>query len=240
MASVIIVDDELNALKMLELELNQSFSDLEIIGTFQNPLDALSVIQKEQPDILFVDIEMPNLNGFDLVRELDIKNTQVIFVTAYSQYAIQAIKANALDYLLKPLDSNELILAVNKALVNLQDNVQNKLEDILVKLDTTNKDIIKIPTSNGYAFLEKKSIIYCQSDSNYTHIYTMDKEFLVSKTLKFIQSLLPKEDFLRVHNSYLVNVSHIKEYSRKDGGYVIMSNGKNLRVSNSKKDIFNS
>lgn len=237
--TAIIVDDEINAIKMLAIELQQQFPDIEIVGQFQDPLLAVDAIDSLQPSILFVDIEMPYMSGFDLVKKLKYENVQIIFITAYSQYGIEAVKANALDYLLKPLDTDELRNAVKKALKAIESSKDNMMELIMERIDQFDKDSIKIPTSSGFAFVKKEDILYCQSESNYTHIVSQTKTYLVSKTLKYIQELLPEKDFLRIHHSYLVNVSHIAEYSRKDGGFVTLSNGKTLRVSNSRKDIFN-
>lgn len=237
MYSAVLIDDEINALKMLELELLTHFDNITILDKFQDPTIAVEQLNQLNPDILFIDIEMPTLNGFDVLEKTKI-SSQIIFTTAYSEYAINAIKANAIDYLLKPLDTDELLAAVNKAIENINNN-DNNIEEILKELKNAQKDIIRIPISNGYAFINKFDIIYCQSESNYTHIITTKKKHLISKTLKFIQNLLPENEFIRIHNSYLVNVTHIKEYSRKDGGYVLLSNNSKLRVSNSKKDIFN-
>jgi len=223
---------------MLELELKNHFPSIEIIGKYQLPEEAISSINKNEPDILFVDIEMPKLSGFDILRKVDCES-QIIFTTAYSQYAIDAIKANAIDYLLKPLDTEELIAAVNKAIENIKQKKNTQIEEILKKLDHIQSDILKIPTSSGYAFIKKTDIIYLQSESNYTHVITTDKTHLVSKTMKSIHATLPEDDFIRIHNSFVVNIFHIKEYSRKDGGFVVLSNDKTLKVSNSKKDIFN-
>lgn len=239
MTSAILIDDEINALRMLEIEIKSAFPDLEILGMFQNPEEALIEVNRQLPDIVIIDIEMPQMNGIDFVARMKSPQSQVVFVTAYSEYAIKAIKANALDYLLKPIDSEELQTAIRKAHDRLNTS-ESQLERLIGKMDDKARGIVKIPTSNGFAFLDKKDIIYCQSDSNYTHIYTSEKEYLVSKTLKTIQELLPQDDFLRVHHSFVVNVVHIKEYSRKDGGYVILSNGKSISVSKSKKDLFNS
>lgn len=237
MYKAVLIDDEINALKMLELELSNNFKNIEVVKKIQDPSDAVKQLNTLNPDIVFIDIEMPTLNGFDVLKKTNI-SSQIIFTTAYSQYAIKAIKANAIDYLLKPLDTDELLEAVNKAIYNIE-NDDNNIEEIIRKLNGSQNDIIRIPISNGYAFINKADIIYCQSESNYTHIFTVDKKHLVSKTLKFIQNLLPEKEFIRIHHSYLVNISHIKEYSRKDGGFVILSNKEKLRVSNSKKDIFN-
>lgn len=235
---VVLVDDEINALKMLELELRRFEDQFDIIGRFQNPIEALAFINKEEVDILFVDVEMPQMSGLDLIKSVQKKSLQVIVTTAYSQYAINALKASAIDYLLKPIDSEELDEAAKKALENLRKESANPLNTILQKLDQYNHNVIKIPTTYGYAFIDFDEIVYCKSESNYTNIVTSKKTILVSKTLKFIQDLLPDDRFLRVHNSYVVNLSHIKEYSRKDGGFVMVSNGEKIKVSSSKKDLF--
>jgi len=237
MYTAVLIDDEINASKMLEMELNSAFPSIRVLEKFQNPIKAISFITEHKPDLLFIDIEMPQLNGIDFVKQVDTSFSKVIFLTAYRQYAVEAVKSHAIDYLLKPLDSEELKTTVERAIKLINEKPEVDLEEILKKLKG-NVGQLKIPTTNGFAFLKLDDIIYCQSDSNYTHIFTTEKEYLVSKTLKSIQESLPESDFLRIHNSYLVNTSHIVEYTRKDGGYVILSNGVNLRVSNSKKDLF--
>ncbi len=238
MFTAVLIDDEINALKMLELELKDAFPLVKVLATFQNPLEASSFIQLHKPNILFIDIEMPHMNGIDFVRQLDVSFAKVIFLTAYKQYAIDAVRSNAIDYLLKPLDTNEFKIAVNRAIEKIKDDQERNFEKAFFDLKG-NANQLKIPTTNGFAFLKINEIIYCKSDSNYTHIFTTSKTYIVSKTLKFIQSALPKDSFLRIHNSYLVNADYISEYSRKDGGYVVLTDGTSLRVSNSRKDIFN-
>lgn len=238
MASVVIIDDEINAIRMLEIELKQLFPELDIIATFQNPLEALEFFKSNTSDILLIDIEMPQMNGIKFIRQTALEHTQIIFCTAYSNYAIEAIKNNALDYLLKPIDSQELYESINKALNNIKAS-KNPIEKILDKLDEQQSNVVKIPTKNGYTFIQKSEIIYCESESNYTHIYTTKNKLKIAKTLKYIQSCLPSENFLRIHSSYLVNIDFIQEYSRTDGGFVTLKSGKKLSVSNSKKNVFN-
>lgn len=237
MYKTVLIDDEISSLKMLELELLQAFQSIDVIGSFQNPIKAIPFITEQKPDILFIDIEMPQLNGIDFIKQIDTSYCQVIFLTAYEQYAIEAVKSNAIDYLLKPLDTEELRSAVERAISLIEDQPYSDVEaDIKQIASKTNQ--LKIPTTNGFAFLKIEDIIYCQADSNYTHIHTTSKTHIVLKTLKSIQDALPNETFLRIHNSYLVNNMHIREYSRSDGGYVILSNDVNLRVSRTKKDLF--
>lgn len=237
MYTAVLIDDEINALKMLELELKLSFPTIEVVQKFQNPLKAISFLEEHQPQFIFIDIEMPQINGIDLLKQIDTSFSKVIFLTAYKQYAIEAVRSNAIDYLLKPIDTEELKVAVNRALDLIKIEANRKQESVLSELKTSINQL-KIPTSNGFAFLKISDILYCKSDSNYTHIYTTEREYIVSRTLKSIQESLSESSFLRIHNSYLVNVEHVKEYTRKDGGYVILSNGVTLRVSNSRKDVF--
>ena len=241
MIKALLVDDEINALRMLELELSNAFPEIQIVDKLQNAREAIAVFENTKPDILIIDIEMPQMNGFEFVNSIQSDDCQVIFATAYSQYGIEAVKANALDYILKPIDTQELKDAVSKALRNIERKKLDSLQsiDLLIqKIESSQSAQIKIPTSNGFVFLKKEDIIYCQSESNYTHIHTTQKSYLVSKTLKYIQELLPEDSFARIHASFLVNINHIKEYSRKDGGFVILSNNLQLKVSESKKDFF--
>lgn len=233
----LIIDDEIKAAKMLEIELNKLFSDIEIIGIFQQPELGIQAINEQQPDLVFLDIEMPKKSGFDVLKECSFRKMQVIFVTAYSEYALQAIKANALDYILKPIDTDELKAAVEKAKSALEQQKFNQFQFLIEKLDSTGDKLIKIPSGDQILFFQANDIVYCKAESNYTSVVTIKKKILISKTLKYMEEMLPKDDFIRIHQSFIVNKNHINAYSRLDGGYVTLSNGDTARVAKNKKNL---
>ena len=233
----IIIDDEIKAAKMLQIELEKLFPEIDIIGNFQQPELGIQAIDKQKPDLVFLDIEMPKKSGFDVLKSCQFRKMQVIFATAYSEYALQAIKANALDYILKPIDNDELESAVNKAKQKIEEQNFNQFQFLIDKLENDEKDFIKIPSGDQILFFQPEEIIYCKAESNYTLILTTKQKILVSKTLKYMEELLPKNDFIRIHQSFVINKNHIRAYSRLDGGYVTLSNGDTARVAKNKKNL---
>jgi len=182
---------------------------------------------------------MPVMNGFEMLQHLTYKSFDVIFTTAYDEYAIKAFKVNAIDYLLKPIDIDELIEAVNKVtLKQKKDEQYSRIDEVLKSIETPTikKEKVALPIDGKIQMIPFESIIYCESDSNYTFIYFPDKKVILSKTLKEIEKLINHSDFFRVQNSFLVNLNHIKEYIRGEGGELIMSNGNEVRVSRNKKE----
>ncbi|MEM7101979.1 MAG: LytTR family DNA-binding domain-containing protein [Bacteroidota bacterium] len=234
---VIILDDEVKAAKMLEIELNTLYPDMEVVGSYQEPESGIDGINTLQPDILFLDIEMPKKSGFDVLKAVNYHRMQVIFVTAYSEYALDAIKANALDYILKPIDTEELDNAVKKAIQRIESQKFNQLQFLLEKLDVNNQEFIKIPSGDQILFFQTDEIIYCKAESNYTTVITEDQKILISKTLKYMESILSQNVFIRIHQSYIINKHHIRSYSRLDGGYVTLSNGDRAKVARNKKNL---
>lgn len=232
----IIIDDEVKASLMLEIELRQLFPDIEILGTYQQADAGVVAINELKPDLLFLDIEMPKKSGFDVLKEITHSNIQVIFVTAYSAYALDAIKANALDYILKPIDTEELKIAVQKAKEKQSEQKIDQFHFLLSQLDH-DKQLIKIPSGDQILFFRSEEIVYCKAESNYTSIITTQQKILVSKTLKHIEQLLKGSMFIRIHQSYLVNKEHIRAYSKLDGGFVVLSNGDHAKVAKNKKDL---
>lgn len=234
-----IIDDEENNTEVLELMLQKHCKQIEKIVCFNNPKEGLKQILEKQPDIVFLDIEMPGLNGFDLLNKIDTIEFKLIFTTAYDKYAVKAFKYSAIDYLLKPIDKNELIHAVERA-----SNTKTHVEQIQVLHDAvSNKketpDKIAISVSEGIIFIHTADIIHCKSDSNYTTLFMkQDKKLTASKTLKDIEDLLGSQHFIRVHSSHLVNKNEIQMYQRSDGGDLIMSNGSHIPVSRDKKSSF--
>ncbi len=233
----IIIDDEVKAAKMLQIELERLFPSIKIIGNFQQADLGIKAIDKEEPDLVFLDIEMPKISGFDVLRLCQFRKMQVIFATAYSEYALQAIKANALDYILKPIDTSELESAVKKAQQKIEEQNFNQFQFLLDKLESDRKNFIKIPSGDQILFFQSEEIIYCKAESNYTSIFTTQQKILVSKTLKHMEGLLPQKEFIRIHQSYIINKNHIRAYSKLDGGYVTLSNGDTARVAKNKKNL---
>ena len=236
----IIVDDELHSLQTTEILVRKYCPEAEIIGLAETPEKGIELIDSLKPNLVFLDIAMPVMNGFEMLQHVTHHDFEIIFTTAYDEYAIKAFKVNAIDYLLKPIDVAELCEAVNKAKNKFDKNEDyNKIEKLLKIFGkpTIKKEKIALPIDGKIQMIPFASIIYCESESNYTYIYLADnKKVLLSKTLKDIEKLLDHPDFFRVQNSFLVNLNHIKEYIRGEGGELIMSNGDEVRVSRNKKE----
>lgn len=237
----ILIDDERNALEMLEWMLQKYSPEVEIVAMCDSPLDGLEKIKTLKPDLIFLDIEMPQLNGFDLLDRLGKHDSDVIFTTAYNQFAIKAFKICALDYLLKPIDPDDLKGAVQKAM-NKKSKVSSEQLELLmsyIKPEKPKSKRVALTASDHLIFVETDNIIYCESDSNYTIFFLKNGEkVMVSKTLKDVEEILDGSDFFRIHASYLINMKHVSKFTRGDGGYVVMSNNQHITVSRKKKDEF--
>lgn len=237
----IVIDDEQHCIDTLQWQINKYAPQIELVKTFISPIAALSFLQSNEIQLVFLDIEMPEMNGFELLKNCDNLNFDVIFTTAYDEFAVKAFKTSAIDYLLKPIDKSELIIAINKVVEKQKPEILPQQIEILYDALNAKKTIrkrIAVPTMEGLYFIKIKEILYCISDSNYTHIYLINnKVILVSKTLKEIEALLIDNKFLRIHNSHLINLQKIEKYIRGDGGYVIMDDKKSLSVSRSRKEI---
>jgi len=238
--TAIIVDDERHCREVLEHLLNRHFPDLKIIASCKDGPETLEVLTRESPDILFLDIEMPSMNGFELLEQSPRHDFDVIFTTAYNEYAIKAIKHSALDYLLKPVDKDELILAVQRA----QDRKPRRSTDV-IKDFLENINVRKMPrrfaasTLEGLIMVNADDILYCESDSAYCKLVFVDgRSMLLSKTLKEVEEALQHEHFCRIHHSYLVNMDYLQKYIKGEGGEVILTNGVNLPVSRTRKQDF--
>lgn len=235
----IIVDDEQHSLKTTELLVKKNCDEIEIIGIAENPEKGIELIDTLQPDLVFLDIAMPRMNGFEMLQHLTYKEFEVIFTTAYDEYAIKAFKVSAIDYLLKPIDKKGLIEAVKKVKSKFEkDEEYNKIDQLInsVSKPGIKKEKVALPIDGKIQLIPFASIVYCESESNYTFIHLEDKKLLLSKTLKEIERIIDHHDFFRVQNSYLVNLNHIKEYIRGEGGELVMSNGHEVRVSRNKKE----
>lgn len=235
----IIVDDEANAIRNLKWEIEQFCSDVEIIDTFINPTEAISAINYLKPDCVFLDIEMPEIDGFQLLKKLHYRDFDLVITTAFDNYAIRAFKENAIDYLLKPIDSDDLQRSVERIQKNKEKNtlgfkLTSVLESIAPKPTQTR---IALPLSGKIVFLEPKDILYCKSNGNYTEVYFENntKEVL-SRKLKDVEEIIDNTSFFRVHHSYLVNINHIKEFVKSDGKYLVLNNKATIPISRMKKD----
>lgn len=231
----IIVEDEKTSREILKNYLSKYCPSVEIVGEAENIDEALVLIRNNELDLLFLDVEMPYGSGFDLLDKFDKIDFEVVFVTAYNQYAIDALNNHASYYLLKPISIDELIKSVDY--VTQIKTKENELQSsvLVPKMGVTN-DKITIPTQEGFEVLEMKDIMYCKADDNYTELFLENNQKkLVSKTLKYFEDILATNGFARIHKSYLVNVSYIAAYKKGKGGTVALSNGKELSVSASKK-----
>lgn len=241
MIKTVVVDDEKKGRELLVKVLHNYCSGIEVVGQAETANQAYEVITSKKPDLVFLDIEMPNGTGFDLLKMFPKVGFNIVFTTAYDHYAIKAIKYSAIDYLLKPIDIDELQEAVAKVQdkANEEANNQHQNIDILLSALTNSNQVkkIAIPDQEGVAIVEISDIVRCQADSNYTLIFLKDGRKIVStKTLKEYNNLLDERTFMRVHNSFLINVDHIKKYIKGDGGQVVMSDDSIVEVSRRRKN----
>lgn len=240
MIKAIIVDDEPNCCENLATLLERYCPQVKVADICCSGQAALNAIIELNPDIVFLDIEMPHMNGFELLEKLQSIPFKLIFTTSYDQYAIKAIRFSALDYLLKPIDREELQNAVKKAMQELGKPIPQQLEVLLQKWHKSGNggQKIALPTLEGLQLIAIDQIISCESDRNYTTLYLKEKKkMLISRPLKEMEELLTDYSFLRVHHSYLVNLKEISKYIRGEGGYLIMSDGATVDVSRSRKEL---
>jgi two-component system LytT family response regulator len=240
MIKTLIVDDEEHCRDRIKKLIADYGENLEIIATCNTVEDALIKTKTLRPDLVFLDIKIHDKTGFDYLEQLEHYNFNLIFITAFDNYAIKAFKYSALDYLLKPVDSDDFINAIarlNKKSNSIDSDIRINALIKNLKSDEKKKTIT-IPTSNGFEILEIVDIIHCEADTSYTYIQTTTDKILVSKPIKFYEELLKELNFFRVHNSHLVNIAHIKKYTKGKGGYVTMSNNNHINVSTRRKEAF--
>ncbi|SDQ27146.1 LytR/AlgR family response regulator transcription factor [Flagellimonas zhangzhouensis] len=232
--TAIIVEDEANSREILRNYLAKYCNGVKLLGEAADIEQGLAQIKKHNPDLVFLDVEMPFGNAFDLLDKIPERNFETIFVTAYNQYAIDALNHHAAYYLMKPINIDELIKAVDY--VKDIKEKENALEgQVLQTAPIRAEGKITLPQQDGFQVLEVGDIYFCKADDNYTEIYLEKKKIVVSKTLKYFEDALKPYPFARIHKSYLVNVSEVVKYKKGKGGSVILSNGKELSVSASKK-----
>jgi two-component system, LytTR family, response regulator len=239
----ILIDDEPRGISSLQKLLQINCPNVDVIGSSTEVNEAINMIRKLLPDIIFLDIAMPVKNGFELLKELNDLNFEVIFVTAHNQFMIEAFHFSAVDYLLKPVEDNLLIEAVNRAKKRIELKSGHKqIETLLHNLQQkrpAHKMRICIPSLKGFQVVELDDILYAESYGNYTNLYIQNKPMIcTSKPMHEYEKLLEDAGFVRIHKSVLVNLLHVKEYLRGEGGSVILSNGHEVEVARRKKDIF--
>jgi len=242
MIKAIIVDDEKKCISLLQKMLVDVFPEVEIITATTQPDEAIKTIRTQQPDLVFLDIEMPNKSGFEVLEATRDIDYTVIFTTAYHQYAIKAIKFSALDYLLKPIDADEL----RDAMIRFKLKQKNHRHDTQLNLLFDNLKNqgggfkrLSLATNQGVIFINTTDIIYCEASGGYTYFHMKNGDKLItSKTMKDYEDVLTGNDFFRIHHSYLINTAQIKRYIKGEGGIAVMSNNAELPVSKRKKDEF--
>ena len=241
MLTAIIIDDETSSRNALRQKLANHCPEITIIAECETGEEGIKGIEGKRPDIIFLDVEMPRMNGFTMLQQLANKNFEVVFITAYDHYAIKAIKFSALDYLVKPVEVADLKIAVEKAVQKRTISAGNeRLELLLQNLMNDKKDQrIAIPSMEGLQFVETGNIIYLEAKSNYTCFYLKNNEKItVTKTLKDFEELLPVSVFIRIHHSYIINKNLVEKYIKGEGGQVVMKNGIVLDVARRKKEEF--
>ena len=240
MIDAIIIDDERHSCDALEMLIAKCCPQIQVAAICHSAEDGIKKIHELKPQLIFLDIEMPHMNGFQMLEQMDSINFEIIFTTSYDQYAITAFKFSALDYLLKPVDREELEKAVQKVAKKISPPVSQQLEILLQKINLPTRAVQKIalPTMQGLEFVPVDTIVSCSSSNNYTEFFLTDKKrLLVSRTLKEVEDMLADHSFLRVHNSHVVNLNSITRYVKGEGGYLVMSDNSTVDVSRSRKEF---
>ena len=242
MIRCVLIDDESNSLEMMEWLLKTYCPQVKIEAMCNAASKGIEAINKYKPDLVFLDIEMPHMNGFDMLEQFDKLFFDVVFCTAYDQFAIRAFKYSALNYLLKPIDPEDLKETIRRIEEKKSAPSREQIELLFESIKQTVKPTaqrIALTTGDGMIFVPTQDIVYCQAESNYTSVVLAGgKKIVVSKVLKEIDEALSGPDFFRVHNSYLINLNQISKFVRGDGGYVIMADGATVSISRSRRQEF--
>jgi two-component system, LytTR family, response regulator len=238
MITALIIDDEKNNRDSLKKLLKENCPSVQILGEAGSVQEATRFFEEHQPQLVFLDVEMPSGTGFELLRQLNKINFKVIFVTAHSHYALKAIKFSAIDYLLKPVDVDDLVESVKKAEAEIHFNYQAQYSGLLRNLEPGSMHKLAIPVKGGIAFLEPDNIIRLQADGTYTHIFLNGEKYTATKNIKEYEYLLTDFNFFRSHNSHLINLRHVKQFNKVDGFFVQMDDGSVAEISRRKKEEF--
>ncbi len=237
----VLIDDELSSLQNLEQKLIEFCPDVEIAAITQRPEEAILLIQQHKPDVIFLDIEMPRMNGFRMLDEVGHADFEIVFTTAYNHYAVDAIRISAFDYLTKPIALKDLQKTVERLSQRTRSYTKDKMETLRTSLAPTKsqEEKLAVPTGDGLEFIPIKNIIHIESSSNYSKIFLMEgSKILVTKQLGEFEEMLQPYHFFRIHNSHLINLLHVKKYSRGEGGQVTMQNDDIIDISRRKKEEF--
>jgi two-component system LytT family response regulator len=244
MLTTIVVDDEPLVLKNILFLLEKYCPQVQVLATAESAAEAKKLIEQYKPDLLLLDIEMPRGNGFDLLQSLKDFSFSVVFITAYEQYAIQAIKFSALDYILKPINHDDLVNAVNKAAEKIKDRQSTAaIEMLLQNYQQPSPALQKIalPASDKVNFAKLADIMYIKSEGNYTQVFLKQgNHYFVTKAIGYFEDILPAATFQRIHNEYIINLNYLEKYVRGKGGFVILENGTRIDVSARRKTSFTS
>jgi two-component system LytT family response regulator len=242
MIKAIIIDDEKNALDVLQMQIQQFCDDVQILAVCQGGTEGVKAINEFKPDLVFLDIEMPHVNGFDVLEMTKSHNFNVIFTTAYDQFAIKAFKFSAIDYLLKPIDILDLQQAIKKVKKQSDNyNLEEKIKVLLGQYKPTaiNRQKIALPVGNMLEFFDVDAIVRVESDSNYSHVHLINqKKITLSKTLKDVEENIKGDPFFRVHQSHLINTNHVEKAVKGENAYVLMKDGTTITISRNRKDEF--
>lgn len=235
--NIVIIDDEEDSISLLRIQLKRHCEQIGAIYSFSNPIKALEEIESLSPDLVFLDIEMPELNGFQLLEKLMPITFKVVFTTAYNEFAIKAFRFSALDYLVKPIDVNDLIEAVNKAAVKLNPS-DEQLNHFQRQMNSKRVNKIAVSSLSGVVFINLDDILYIEASSNYSILVLLDGEkVIVSKTLKDVQEILENRNFFRIHRQYIINLNKVKYFNKNDC-LLTLENNKQLQVARIQRDRF--
>jgi two-component system, LytTR family, response regulator len=240
MIRTIIIDDEQHCVKALLSDVEKNCPSVEVTDVCYSAKEGIMAIKKHHPDLVFLDVEMPWMNGFEMLEIIGDIKFSIIFTTAHGEFAAKAFRISAVDYLLKPIDASDLKAAVQKVEKKMEEgsNLQH-IGNLLRNMRQPSADQkIALPQREGYEFIEVSSIIYCQAEGAYTKVFIKEKKpMLISRTLGDVEELLPPEIFQRIHHSTLVNITYVTQFLRTDGGYVVLKSGEKLSVSKAKKEM---
>ncbi|MDE0771772.1 MAG: LytTR family DNA-binding domain-containing protein [Salibacteraceae bacterium] len=230
----VLVDDEENATKVMSKFLESYCPNVDVLAIAHNMENGIKAIEENNPQLVFLDIEMPNGTGFDLLERMGDKRFHVVFVTAYDHYAIQAIKNQAIDYILKPIDIDDLVAAVEKVKKKIKE--PTSVKDVLNRVKIEEKAKLAVPTLYGHKFIDPKHIVHVRAEGSYSVIYTENEgQIMISKNLKSIENALKQDNFLRVHRSHIVNLDKVTEFHKNDGGYLVMETDERVEIGSSNR-----
>ena len=236
--TAVLIDDETSNLQGLQRKIEQFFPAIDILKTFQVPEEGLEFLRQPPPDLLFLDIQMPRMNGFELLTRLSNVSFEVIFVTAYNEFALKALKQSAVDYVLKPIDNDDLKYAIEKALRIIEDKAQQESKDRLLHFLTQtleDKQKLIVPTSSGLSFVAQNEVLHLEGDEGYTRIHLKERDFLSSYSLGKFEKLLAPH-FFKCHKSHIVNLNNVESFENE--GYLVLTNGRRVPISKTYRKTF--